>query len=136
MTFNLKKGATLLIPTGPAVGQKHLYVVLTEADQNGMHLLANFSSVEEGVFNDPSCEVEAGCHKFIKHKSYVVYEAMMERHKTQIVHNVEKGVYIPQQPASDDLVKAVCGGFDKSKFCPKWAKKFYAGAARRESKKK
>ena len=78
--------ATLLVPSGPAhdSDQKHLFIVLTDPAQvlgyDEKHsLLVGVSTIHQSVAHDPACELFAGDHPFIRHKSYVYYaEARIE----------------------------------------------------------
>jgi hypothetical protein len=72
VTFVLRKGSAFLVPSGPR-DLLHLHIVLTEADADGMHLVATVSSVKEGIEHDKTCVLPVGEHAFITKPSYVVY---------------------------------------------------------------
>lgn len=66
---------TLFILTGRC---EHLHVVMNDpvhcGELNDMSVLVvNFSTVQQGSYHDPACIVQAGCHPFITHQSYVHY---------------------------------------------------------------
>jgi hypothetical protein len=60
------KGETYLVPSGPDL---HLFVVVTDEDANGMHILVNISSVDSEIPYDEACELNKGDHPFITKSS-------------------------------------------------------------------
>lgn len=76
-----RKG-TVLAPTGPC---NHLHVICNDPVYYPVNdcycvLVVNISSIKDGVPHDPSCVLNSGDHRFIKHPSYVVYaEAIIWR---------------------------------------------------------
>lgn len=53
---------------------------------NGKCLVLSVSSIKQGVWHDPSCEIPAGVHEFISHPSFVSY-----RHATIVnCEHIEK----------------------------------------------
>ena len=92
-----EKHQAFLVPSGP---DKHLYVVVTDEDDNGMHILLNVTSIDPDIAHDPTCCLEPGEHKFIKHRSYIAYGFAMQRHKNFVDQQVKIGNYISQDNAS------------------------------------
>jgi hypothetical protein len=99
-----EKNQAFLVPSGP---DKHLYVVITEADDSGMHILANITSIDPDIPHDKSCCLTAGEHAFVKHDSYVAYEFAMQRQGAHIDKQVQIGSYIQKEDASDALVEKI-----------------------------
>ncbi|MCT9837521.1 hypothetical protein N3K61_24580, partial [Escherichia coli] len=72
----------MLAPTGPC---NHLHVICNDPVYYPVNdcycvLVVNISSIKDGVPHDPSCVLNSGDHRFIKHPSYVVYaEAIIWR---------------------------------------------------------
>jgi hypothetical protein len=100
-----------LVPSGP---DKHLYVVLTEPDNDGMHVLVNISSIDPEISYDATCVLKAGEHKFVKHESYAAYDFAIERHGNHVDDRAAKGIWIKQEDASEELVAKICNGIKKS----------------------
>jgi hypothetical protein len=128
-----EKNQTFLIPSGP---DKHLYVVITESDDSGMYVLANITSIDPAISHDKSCCVASGEHPFVKHDSYVAYEFAMVRHGALVDKQVQLGVYIQKENASDALVEKMRAGLKKSPFAKRGLKDDYDKAVRAEEKRK
>lgn len=128
-----EKNQTFLVPSGP---DKHLYVVITEADDSGMHILANITSVDPDISHDKSCCLSAGEHAFVNHDSYVAYEFAMQRHGAYIDKQVQVGNYIQKDDASAALVEKIRGGLKKSPFAKRGIKDDYDAAVRAEERRK
>ena len=80
MLFVPYRRTTLLVPSGPAYvpDQTHLFILLTDPAQvfeyDGRHsLFVDVTTIHTGIPHDPSCELHADDHSFIKHKSFVFY---------------------------------------------------------------
>lgn len=93
-----EKNQTFLVPSGP---DKHLYVVITDADDSGMHILANITSIDPDIPHDKSCSLADGEHQFVKHDSYIAYEFAMQRHGAHVDKQVQVGNYIQKENASE-----------------------------------
>lgn len=110
-----KKG-TLLILTGPV---PHFHIVMNDPVFSGEHgkdtvLVVNISSVKPHVFHDPSCVLQAGCHAFVRHSSWVVYEGATVMDTARINEQVVSRDITTHDPASDELFEQVRKGFDCS----------------------
>lgn len=128
-----EKNQTFLVPSGP---DKHLYVVLTEADDSGMHVMANITSIDPDILHDKSCCLAAGEHPFIKHDSYVAYEFAMVRQGSHVDKQAELGVYVQKEDASDELVEKIRAALKKSPFAKRGIKDDFDKAVRAEEKRK
>lgn len=128
-----EKNQTFLINSGP---DKHLYVVITEADDSGMHVLANITSIDPDIPHDPSCKLVAGEHPFVKHDSYVAYEHAIVRQGLHIDKQAQIGAYIQKEDASDALVEKMRAGLKKSQFVKRGIKDDFDKAVRAEEKRK
>jgi hypothetical protein len=128
-----EKNQTFLVPSGP---DKHLYVVITEADDAGMHILANITSVDPDIPHDKSCCLVAGEHAFVNRDSYVAYEFAMARQGTHIDKQVQIGNYIQKEDASAELVEKLRTGLKKSPFAKRGIKDDFDKAARAEERRK
>jgi hypothetical protein len=108
--FNIVKGSTILIPSGPAgdKDRKHLHVALSDpftdaSDNESKILLVSVCSVVEGVPHDATCLLQAGDHSFVDHKSYAYYalailapvrglEECCARRKCRLMDPVSRGL--------------------------------------------
>jgi hypothetical protein len=110
-----KKG-TLLILTGPV---PHFHIVMNDPVFSGEHgkdtvLVVNISSVKPHTYHDPSCVLHPGCHAFVRHPSWVVYEGATVMDTARIDEKVASLDITTHEPASDDLFEQVRLGFDCS----------------------
>lgn len=110
-----KKG-TLLILTGPV---PHFHIVMNDPVFSGEHgkdtvLVVNISSVKPHVYHDPSCVLHPGCHAFVRHQSWVVYEGATVMNTARIDEQVASRDITTHEPASDALFEQVRQGFDCS----------------------
>lgn len=126
------KGETYLIPSGPDL---HLFVVVTDEDANGMHILINITSIDPAIAHDVTCEVNRGEHPFVTKPSYAAYEYAIERHKNFVDRQAKLKVYRPHKDASAALVDRICHGIKKSKFTPRGVKDCYDASVRAAEKK-
>jgi len=108
----------------------HLFVVVTDEDANGMHILVNITSVDPEIPHDETCETNVGDHPFITKASYVAYEYAIERHKNFVDRQAKLKIYKAHKPASDALIAKICAGIKKSKFTPRAVKDCYDATVR------
>lgn len=127
MTYVPEPKNTLLIPSGTfeAPDKKHLFIIMTAICNQGHHLVLSASSVKEGVKYDATCELEIGCHEFIKKPSYILYARAERLRSAGLVKCVDGWVYTPKERLADDVFARVCAGIEGSPFIPKWARKYY-----------
>ena len=127
--------ATLLIPTGAAhdPDRKHLFIVLTDPAQvldfDEKHsLLVGVYSITPESRHDPACELYAGDHAFIRHKSYVHYARARIEPSQAILNGVKKGVFVQKDMLVEDIFARVCKGLVESRFTPPIIVSFYKAA--------
>lgn len=113
-------GATLLMPSG-ADGD-HLYIVLNEPKpfpEYGSHpcvVLVNVSTIRQGVRHDQTCVLNAGCHPFVKHDSYIVYRSARIERASHVQRLVHQGLFRPHTPFEEGLLALVKVGLRSSPF--------------------
>lgn len=127
--------ATLLIPTGAAhdPGRKHLFIVLTDPAQvldfeEKHSLLVGVFTISPELPHDPACELHAGDHAFIRHKSFVHYARARIEPSQSIVNGVKKGLFVPKAMLVDEIFARVCKGLVESRFTPPIIVSFYKAA--------
>lgn len=124
MTYQSKRCDTLLIPTGPT--GDHLFAIATDVCANGSHLLLNVSTIYDGVFHDPTCEIEIGEHPFVVRRSYVAYQYAQIQSSARLAQMVAGWVYKIHKPASQELTDKMLAGVTDSPFTPRYVKKYLA----------
>lgn len=129
--------ATLLVPSGPVhdPDQKHLFVVLTDPVEAlnfaGKHsLLVGIASLYPDVPHDPACELHAGDHPFIKHKSFVFYAEARIEISQKLIDGVKRGIFSPQGMLAEDIFARVCHGLTLSRFTAPKVLAFYQAVAK------
>lgn len=134
--------ATLLIPSGPAhdPDRKHLFIVLTDPaevlDFASKHsLLVGVESIQPEIPHDAACELYAGDHEFIRHKSCVAYAHARIEPSQKLVKAVKEGVLLAKPMLAEDIFARVCKGLIESRFVPPRIIAFYQAVeeARRDS---
>lgn len=126
-------GETYLIPSGPDL---HLFVVATEADDAGMHVLVGVTSIDPDLPHDATCEFEAGEHAFIKRPSFAAYEFAIHRHRNHVDDKTKKRVYKKHRNATPALVTKIADGIKKSTFTKRAIKDGYDACLRATAKRK
>lgn len=121
-----RKG-TILIPTGPC---DHLHFVCNDPVlypplAKECVLAVNISSVDPNLPCDPTCLVEAGEHRFVKHQSYVYYRKADIYGANTIALRVADGTFKTHHDCSDDLFERILAGFGVSPEVRPKIKTFY-----------
>ena len=129
--------ATLLVPSGAKhdPDQKHLFILLTDPAQvltyEGKHsLLVGITTIHPGIPHDPACELYAGDHPFIKHKSFVFYAEARIEISQKLIDGVKRGVFSPQGMLAQDIFARVCHGLTLSRSTTPKVLAFYQAAAK------
>lgn len=97
----------------------HLHVVMNDpvhcGELNDLSVLVvNFSTVQPGAYHDPACVVQAGCHPFIRHESYVVYRGATVLKVPRLEAKIQTGDVRPDAPVSRIVYDQIRAGFDMS----------------------
>jgi hypothetical protein len=129
--------ATLLVPSGPAhdPDQKHLFILLTDPaqvlDYECKHsLLVGVTTIHAGMPHDTACELHAGDHQFIKHKSFVFYAEARIEASQKLVDGVKRGVFSHQGMLAEDIFARVCHGPTVSRSTTPKVLAFYEAVAK------
>ncbi len=115
----VKKG-TLLIPSGPPQdpNRRHLFIVATDADATGNHILVPVSSWSDARSCDPTCRLEAHDHPFLTHPSFVLYRKAREEAVETLNRGVARRIFTPQAPVNAQIFLRVWNGFCRSPQTP------------------
>ena len=137
MLFVPYRRATLLVPSVPAhdPDQKHFFILLTDPaqifDYKRKHsLLVGVTTVHAGIPHDRACELHAGDHPFIKHKSFVYYAEARIEISQKLVDGVKRGIFSPQGMLAEDIFARVCHGLTLSRSTRSKVLAFYQAAAK------
>jgi hypothetical protein len=125
MAYKPAKCDALMMPSGP---NDHMFVILTDAFiRNGYesHLLANFCSVKQGIYHDPTCVVPAGQHPFLKYNSFVAYQFADIHFASDLAAGMTSGKFALLQPVSTPLLDQIRNGIPLSPHTPKKCKTYY-----------
>lgn len=114
MPYVPTKGDAILIPSG---GVSHLHVVVTGLSDVGTHLLLNFSSVKVGVYNDPTCVVQAGSHPMLPLESFVAYDFARIEFASDLSNRVDVGLFRVSTPIDMGTLTRMRAGINNSGHC-------------------
>ena len=103
----------------------HLKIVISDPDPEGMVLVVSVSTIRKGVFHDPACPLHVGDHHFIKDPSYISYYYAMELSSVKILQEKFNGIIVPKDDVSVDILIRIQEGAKKSRFLPKFLRKYF-----------
>lgn len=93
----------------------HLFVVLLDAfSSNDETIIVPIDKIPKKGFYDKTTILNIGDHDFIKEQSYINYNQGVIRKKAWLDNNARKR----QPPFSDEIVKRICSGIQKSAHTP------------------
>jgi hypothetical protein len=79
-------------------------------------LTVNFSSVRDGLPHDASCVVEAGCHPFIRHRSFVFYDKAVVLNADRLETALRQNAIRLHDPVSDELFEQIRVGLNQTPY--------------------
>lgn len=88
-----------------------------------MVLLANVTSVRNGVAGDDACLLSEGEHSFITQKSFVDYRLARFEKADFIAAKVKNGEFTEKDPCSAELIRKIIKGALTSRKIPREYKK-------------
>jgi len=98
----------------PALPDAHLWIVLTEPNEEGKVVIVNLTS---GVF-DQSCILEPGDHPFVRHTSTIRYQKAMLCSHEKLEESVRAGSVRRREPVAMEIVKRIWRGALVSDYTP------------------
>lgn len=124
------KGGTIL---GEISGRsKHLIIICNDPvfyneETPGFEavLTVNVTTCYGKDWEDDSCILNQGDHSFIKHKSFVYYKQAMPVMVEPLIKKVIDNEFIPLENVDESVLNRILLGFEKSKFVPRKALRFY-----------
>jgi len=126
-----KGQAFLNKPDKTARGEiRHLNVIITDPDTEKNVMVVPVCTYRETngrplPGQDLSCLLPAGCHKFIKEKSYIRYQNSRVMSLIDIFNGLHKGVLVRQEDFDLSLVKDMQKGAAASPFLPQKFRAFF-----------
>jgi len=126
-----KGQAFLNVPDKTSRGNiQHLHIIITEPDEDNNVLIVPICSYLEdnGVprqGQDESCILKAGCHPFIKVKSYARYLNAKEMNLIDIFNGIQKGKLKKYQDFDNSFVQDMQKGAEESIYLPVKFKRFF-----------
>jgi hypothetical protein len=124
--------ATFLIPSGPPhdPDRKHLFVILTDPQEDSDVLLVSLSSLRPALPHDPTCILVAGDHPFVRHDSFVFYRLARIVPVAALRRRVRDGTFIPREPMREEVFSRICQGLLASPHTTPKIKRFYRATSR------
>jgi hypothetical protein len=110
---------------------KHLNVIITEPTEDQLYLVVPIATYREdangrpGPGQDNSCILKAGCHPFIKHKSYVRYKNARRMSAFEILVGIQKELLVKKEDMDPIIVQDMQRGAEESLFLPKELTSFF-----------
>ena len=114
--WNCQRGSTLLVPSGPQDGHKHLFALMLDPlvvdgyGQKPCVLMACVTSIRDGVPSEDACLLQQGEHPFIEHDSYVDYRFTRLEQAEHVQKRLQEGVFVAKDPCSPELIKKIIQG--------------------------
>jgi len=109
---------------------KHLHVIITNPDSEKDVLVVPVCTYHEKdgkplSGQDASCILPAGCHPFVKVKSYISYRNSKAMNFIEIFNGLNKGILIRKQEFESQYIQDMQRGAEESQFLPEKLKRFF-----------
>jgi hypothetical protein len=110
---------------------RHLNVIITEPSEDMSYLIVPITTYREDANGRPvpgqddSCILAAGCHPFIKHKSYVHYKYARQMSALEIVIGIQKGLLIKKDAMNPVIIQDIQRGAEESPNLPEELTRFF-----------
>ena len=128
----MAKGQAFLdVPDSTSRGEiRHLNVVISEPDDENNVLVVPVCTYREKegkpfYGQDSSCLLPAGCHPFIKEKSYISYRNSKIMNLVKIFNGLQKGSIARKDDFDARYIQDMQKGAEKSPFIPGKFKRFF-----------
>lgn len=110
-------GDTFFIKQNGQLFDSHLWVVISDPNVDAEAIVV-VSLTTWDRDKDQSCILMPGYHSFIHHKTCVSYRDAKIISARFYQRNLELGLIIPSDPASDDMVDEIIRGAGATRFIP------------------
>ena len=98
--------------------RRHLFVICTDPDADGKVLLVSITSWTNDLC-DATCVLDAGCHEFIKHKSWAYYRKPRIELVESLIAGVKEDILVPKECLNEDDFARLCKGILTSRHTPR-----------------
>ncbi len=121
MCWRCEQGKSILIPSGPNAGQRHLFSLLINPQKiqgygaEPQAFLACVCSIHQGAPYDDACILRVGDHPFIRHDSYIDYRHSRIEAAQHIEAKVAEGIFTPHEDCSMILIRRIIASAETSK---------------------
>lgn len=102
----------------PANEINHLFAVMNDPCDQHQVLVLNVTSIKEGKYHDPACEINVGDHPFIKHPSYILYRLAETTRSARVGKMVDLKYYIPREDWDGGVFARIAAGIRASDDTP------------------
>ena len=106
----------------PGDGKGHLWVVLTDPDDNGFVLVVSLTTLRDRNNTDTTVILSPGDHDFIKHDTVVSYKDAQPVSVAGLRAAQGETVYRQGADCSPSLLERIQQGARKSRFAPRFVK--------------
>lgn len=103
------KGKSFLDEPIPIKNVRHLRIVISDPNENNEFLTVSVDTLRS-EYQDKSCVIEPGEHKFIRHKSFVNYKYARVISFAKIVNGEKAGLFIRKENVSAELLLRIQNG--------------------------
>jgi hypothetical protein len=127
----VKGQAFLNVPDKTSRGDiRHLNIIITNPDDDNNVLVVPVCTYREKdgkpfLGQDLSCLLPAGCHPFIKEKSYIRYHNAKAMNLIDIINGLNNGKLIRQKDIDIRFVQDMQRGAEETPFIPEKLKIFF-----------
>ncbi len=103
----------------------HLHIVLLDyEDFSGTTVIVNIETLDSPR-QEQTTVLEAGCHPFVTHKSYVNYRRAQTYSRASLDQLVRNGDAVPKEPMPHEVLKRIQDGLLRSTRTPPITKHYY-----------
>ena len=126
MTAVVVKKGTILIPSGTDANpdKNHLHIICNDPCANGQVLLVSISSVNPNSIPDETCFLNAGDHRFIKHKSFVKYSKSRLYYADNLLSGLNASKFKLYDPVVEYIFLKIKHGIIRSIHTPRKIKQY------------
>lgn len=130
MCWRCEQGRSLLIPSGPQDGQRHLFSLLINPQVIEGYgpapqvFMACVCSIYPETPYDEACILRPGDHPFIRHDSYIDYRRSQIAAATYVEGRVQEGIYRPHGDCTVRLIRRIIACAENSRLISRETKLF------------
>ena len=117
---------TLLIPSGTYhdPDRKHLFVICTDPCEKGLQIIVSISTWTNNLC-DGTCVLDPHVHRFIRHKSYVMYRSARIEKAETLIKGVEQDLFVPHVAFEVHIFERIASGICSSLHTKRQVKRYY-----------